>query len=90
MSTFKERLVVEQDQLADKINGLDTFLKNKEASSKLDPIQLDLLNIQLPTMMTYYKILKMRMTFIELEEATNIKHPDLTRGTEENNLKTEE
>ena len=60
MSDFIERLIEEQKQLEVKIEKLKAFLQS-DSSNKIDPIQLALLSIQLPTMEGYLRCLNERL-----------------------------
>ena len=60
MSDFKERLVIEQAQLEEKLNKLNDFNQSEKAN-EIDPIQKDLLLIQAGTMYTYNEVLKARL-----------------------------
>lgn len=60
MDTFKERLVLEHDQLEEKLNKLDDFLQS-EKSLDIDPVQKTLLHIQATSMNTYLTCLKERL-----------------------------
>lgn len=61
MDTFKERLVLEHDQLEEKLNKLDDFLRS-EKSLNIDPVQKTLLHIQSTSMNTYLTCLKERLS----------------------------
>jgi len=52
MSTFKERLLNEKKELDEKAIKLEDFI-NGEQFSKIDPVQMSLLNIQLQSMAAY-------------------------------------
>lgn len=61
MSDFKERLITEKAELDAKISKLDSFMSTHESFSKLDPVQMSLVNIQLQSMRTYSQILLERI-----------------------------
>jgi hypothetical protein len=60
MSDFKSRLIDEKDQLQDKTEKLDAFLKS-DKSNEIDNVQRDLLLIQLSSMITYLNVLTIRI-----------------------------
>ncbi|PXV61255.1 hypothetical protein CLV62_12588 [Dysgonomonas alginatilytica] len=60
MNTFKERLVLEHDQLEEKLNKLDDFLKSEKVVS-IESVQRTLLHIQATSMNTYLTCLKERL-----------------------------
>lgn len=64
MSTFKERLINEKAQLAEKIEKLESFTKS-ENFQKIDPVQASLLIAQLPAMKTYCSILEERLNWLK-------------------------
>lgn len=66
MSTFKDRLLVEKQELDDKYVKLESFL-NSENFKKIDPIQMTLLNVQLHSMATYSQCLLERIAWLEKE-----------------------
>ena len=59
-TTFKERLIKEQEELSDKLNKLYTF-GSTEKFKELDPIHQQLLVIQSGSMATYNETLKLRL-----------------------------
>lgn len=66
MSTFKDRLLVEKQELDEKKEKLEAFQKT-EAFTKIDPIQMTLLNVQLQAMATYSQCLLERIAWLEKE-----------------------
>ena len=64
MSTFKERLLTEKQELDEKRSKLEAF-QNSEAFAKIDPLQMSLLNIQSQAMTTYSQCLLERITWLE-------------------------
>ena len=66
MSTFKERLFEEKTELDDKRAKLDAF-QNSEAFTKIEPVQMSLLNIQAQAMSTYSQCLLERIAWLEKE-----------------------
>jgi hypothetical protein len=52
MSDFKTRLIIEKDELAEKVSKLESFLATEKAN-EIDKDQLMLLGIQLNAMKTY-------------------------------------
>lgn len=60
MSNFKDRLVIEQSELEDKLNKLNDFNAGEKAD-EIDPVQKDLLLIQAGAMYTYNECLKARL-----------------------------
>lgn len=61
MSDFKERLLTENDELAGRIMKLDGFLNGNNVMNDIDPVQIDLLHIQLRAMRTYHQCLLVRI-----------------------------
>ena len=59
-TSFKERLIKEQEELSDKLNKLYTF-GSTEKFKELDPIHQQLLIIQSGSMATYNETLKLRL-----------------------------
>lgn len=57
---FKTRLLEERDQLSEKENKLEEFLRSDKSES-IDPFQLTLLRIQHAAMVTYLECLKERI-----------------------------
>lgn len=57
--TFKDRLLREQYELADKVDKLEKFLESKTVP--ITEVQQDLLDIQLLAMKTYLMILGKRI-----------------------------
>jgi len=68
MTTFKERLLTEKQELDEKRSKLETF-QNSEAFSKIDPFQMTLLNIQSQAMAAYSQCLLERIAWLEKEVA---------------------
>ena len=64
MNTFKDRLIEEKAQLDDKIQKLQSFMES-ENFSKIDPVQMSLLNIQIFSMQTYSQILLERIARLD-------------------------
>lgn len=64
MKTFKERLIDEKLQLDEKIEKLESFTLS-DNFSKIDAVQMSLLNIQLFAMKTYSQILVERLTWLK-------------------------
>jgi len=64
MSTFKERLLIEKEELNEKIEKLDLFM-NSENFQKIEPIQMSLLNTQIGAMKTYCQILIERIAWLK-------------------------
>ena len=60
MSDFKERLVIEQKELEEKLTKLNDFNSSDKADG-IDPEQKSLLLIQAGAMYTYNEILKARL-----------------------------
>jgi hypothetical protein len=61
MDTFKERLLVEQMELQDKMNKLSSFV-NSPKIDNVEPIQKSLLKVQLNAMSTYNECLIERLS----------------------------
>lgn len=66
MSTFKERLILEKQELNEKIEKLEAFVES-ENFSKIEPVQMSLLNAQLFAMKTYSQILVERIAWLKEE-----------------------
>lgn len=66
MSDFKSRLLDEKQQLDEKREKLEAF-QNSENFSKIDPVQMTLLNIQSQAMATYSQCLLERIAWLEKE-----------------------
>lgn len=64
MSTFKERLVDEKQQLDTKIAGLESFISS-ENYQHIEAVQMSLLNTQLFAMKTYSQILTERLAWLK-------------------------
>jgi hypothetical protein len=64
MSTFKERLIAEKQDLDDKLIKLVEFI-NSEKFATVAPIQMTLLNIQSQAMATYSQCLLERIAWLE-------------------------
>lgn len=60
MSNFKDRLLIEQSELEDKLNKLNDFNASEKAD-EIDPVQKDLLLVQAGAMYTYNECLKARL-----------------------------
>lgn len=61
--TFKDRLIEEKNQLQGKTEKLSAFL-NSEKILDIDKLQVELLQIQYSTMISYLSILRVRLTFL--------------------------
>lgn len=59
--TFKDRLMIEHDELEKKLDKLNIF-NNSEKANDIDPIQLSLMRIQAGAMYTYLECLKERLS----------------------------
>lgn len=68
MSNFKDRLLEEKKELDDRKLKLALFLDGDKVL-EINPIQADLLNMQLSAMETYSKILHLRISLLEKEPA---------------------
>lgn len=66
MSTVKDRIIVEKNELDEKRTRLDAF-QQSEAFKKISPIQMTLLNIQAQAMTTYSQCLLERLAWWEEE-----------------------
>jgi hypothetical protein len=66
MSTFKDRLFLEKEELDDKRSKLESF-QNSEKFKDIDPLQMSLLNIQSQAMATYSQCLLERIAWLEKE-----------------------
>lgn len=66
MSTFKERLEIERQELEEKRTKLNEF-QQSEAFQNIAPVQMSLLNIQAQAMLTYGQCLVERLTWLEDE-----------------------
>jgi|APFre7841882793_1041355.scaffolds.fasta_scaffold13873_5 hypothetical protein len=64
MSTFKERLTAEMQDLKEKIDKLEIFV-NSDALFNIDATQQVLLRIQLQSMITYFQILVERIAWLD-------------------------
>lgn len=64
MSTFKERLIDEKQELDLKIEKLTQFI-GSENFKKIDGVQMTLLNIQLKSMETYSQCLLERIVRLD-------------------------
>ena len=58
---LQEKLYVESSELSDKIIKLDTILHSYKSTEKFAINQLNLLEIQLMSMKTYFRILRARI-----------------------------
>lgn len=67
MSTFKDRLLEEKEQLTERGNKLEAFI-NSGKYQELPPVQQSLLRIQLQAMVTYGQCLIERISWIEKGE----------------------
>lgn len=66
MSNFRTRLEEEKAQLNDRIEKLEAF-QNSENFSKIDPVQMTLLNCQAHAMRTYSQILLERIARLPVD-----------------------
>jgi len=64
MSTFKERLIDEKQQLDEKIEKLKSFIQS-ENFQKIEAVQMSLLNAQMFAMSTYSQILAERLAWLK-------------------------
>ena len=64
MSTFKERLTAEMQDLKEKIDKLEIFV-NSDALFNIDATQQVLLRIQLQSMINYFQILVERIAWLD-------------------------
>ena len=64
MTTFKDRLIDEKNQLDEKISKLEAFFMNP-AFKEIEPIQMSLLNTQVQIMHAYSQILTERLAWIK-------------------------
>jgi predicted CoA-binding protein len=64
MSTFKERLTAEMQDLKEKIDKLEVFV-NSDALFNIDATQQVLLRIQLQSMINYFQILVERIAWLD-------------------------
>jgi hypothetical protein len=64
MSTFKERLTAEMQDLKEKIDKLEVFV-NSDALFNIDATQQVLLRIQLQSMINYFQILEERIAWLD-------------------------
>ena len=60
MSNFKERLVIEQEELSNRLDKLNDFLLSEKVNN-IDDVQLALLQVQATAMNTYLQCLKERI-----------------------------
>lgn len=67
MSTFKDRLLEEKQQLDDRAGKLDAFI-NGDKFHTVSDIQKSLLSIQLAAMLTYSHCLGERLAWLQKEE----------------------
>ncbi len=63
MEDFKKRLLVEQEQLNERVDGLQKFLRS-EGFKKLEQLQQELLTEQLVFMIQYKRVLNTRIQSI--------------------------
>jgi hypothetical protein len=68
MSTFRERLLTEKQELDAKRSKLEIFM-NSDAFKGIDAVQMTLLNIQSQAMATYSQCLLERIAWLEKEVA---------------------
>lgn len=66
MSTFKDRLLVEKQELDEKRSKLESF-QTSDKFKDIDPVQMSLLNIQSQAMATYSQCLLERIAWLEKE-----------------------
>lgn len=60
MSNFKERLVIEQEELSNRLDKLNDFLLSEKVNN-IDDVQLALLQVQATAMNTYLQCLNERI-----------------------------
>jgi len=65
MSTFKERVINEKEQLSDNIDKLEHFIGGDNFTT-MHPAQQSLLKIQLAAMVTYNQCLAQRLHWLEI------------------------
>lgn len=66
--TFYDRLVVEKQQLDERIHKLEAFLASDKVND-IAPAQYSLLTIQVQAMNTYSKVLTCRISLLQTEPA---------------------
>jgi len=66
MSDFKQRLEAEKAELSEKLEKLRGFIAS-ENFTKIDPVQMTLLNIQVKAMETYSQCLLERIVRLDVE-----------------------
>jgi hypothetical protein len=59
--TFLERLILEEEQLGEKITGLNKGLNSDGFAAKVGDYQFELLSLQHGVMISYKRILNMRI-----------------------------
>ncbi len=64
MSTFKERLITEKQELDEKLAKLKDF-QTSEPFKLIKPVQISLLNIQAQAMAAYSQCLAERLSWLE-------------------------
>ena len=69
MSDFKERLLIEKQELDEKRSKLESF-QNSEKFKDIDPVQMSLLNIQSQAMASYSQCLLERIAWLNKEVET--------------------
>lgn len=74
MSTFKERLLEEKQQLDERAGKLAAFI-NSDNFHSVSAIQKSLLSIQLPAMLTYSHCLAERLAWLQKEEGAPASAP---------------
>lgn len=65
MSTFKERLEIEKQELDEKIGKLKSFMES-DKFNEVNQLQRSLLQIQAHSMLTYSQILFERIKWLEM------------------------
>jgi hypothetical protein len=63
--TFLERLVIEENELSQKLDALKKALESDGLAEKVSDYQFELLGLQLSTMTAYRRILIMRIKDLE-------------------------
>lgn len=69
-TTFLERLEKEEQELGDKIVKLNSFLHKDNTANVVSSYQFELLSLQHSTMVSYRKVLIMRISDLK-KQATN-------------------
>ena len=69
MKKFQKRLIKEHNQLAKKLKKLEEFMNDCERFSVLPEEQQNLLETQHSAMITYIKIIEVRLNSMEIKSA---------------------